>query len=198
MTDAGPHGLHGRTVNAPTRGVIGANWDGTQVAFPLAPEQYGAIAFHEDDLEDAGWDVDFAFQVPVDLRSGLYAVRLTAADAIDYVPFYVRPAFGAKAAPVLFLVPTNTYLAYANERLFDGMQTNPEFVEKTTDHAVSLTDREYFMLAHPELGSSVLRQTPGRHRYLLLLSPPPDLHHALPVHQLDQRLHSPLLRPTCT
>ncbi|MEA2598422.1 MAG: hypothetical protein QOF01_4891 [Thermomicrobiales bacterium] len=160
VSDGGPNGLNGRTVNAPMRAVVGANWDGSQAAFRLAPEQYGAIAFHEDDLEDAGWDVDFGFEVPGDLRSGLYAARLTAGETIDYVPFYVRPGAGAPTARVLFLAPTNTYLAYANERLFLGLESDPEFLEKSTDHKVVWTEREYFMLAHPELGSSVYDKHP--------------------------------------
>lgn len=155
VTDASPNGRHGETVNAPARAVIGANWDGREVDFRLAPHQYGAIAFHEDDLEDAGWETDFVFTVPVDLPSGLYAVRLTAGEAIDYVPFYVRPAAGSPTSPVLFLAPTNTYLAYGNERLFHSIENDPEFVEKSTDYEVHLTERERFMDAHPELGSSV-------------------------------------------
>jgi N,N-dimethylformamidase len=155
VTDTSPHGRHGRAVNAPARAMIGANWDGSEVDFRLAPDHYGAIAFHEDDLEDADWETDFVFAVPVDVRSGLYAARLTAGDAVDYVPFYVRPAAGRPTAPVLFLAPTNTYLAYGNERLFHGIETDPEFVEKATDYAVKLTAHEHFMDAHPELGSSV-------------------------------------------
>ena len=55
--DRSPHGHHGRTVHRPTRGVTGARFDGTVTSFHEAPEQYGAIHFHRDDLEDAGWDV---------------------------------------------------------------------------------------------------------------------------------------------
>jgi N,N-dimethylformamidase len=160
VTDTSPNGRHGQTVNAPARAMIGANWDGSEVAFRLAPDRYGAIAFHEDDLEDADWNTDFVFEVPVDLPSGLYAARLTAGHAIDYVPFYVRPAAGGPTAPVLFLAPTNTYLAYANERLFHGIENDPEFVEKATDYDVKLTVHEHFMDAHPELGSSLYDKHP--------------------------------------
>src|SRR5262249_25955205 len=74
-------GLHGRAVNTPMRAVTGHNWTGEVVVPALAPEQYGAIHFHEDDLEDAGWEADFELTVPEGLKSGVYAARLTAGDA---------------------------------------------------------------------------------------------------------------------
>ena len=51
-----------------------------------------------------------SFQVPTDLKSGVYGARLTAGGSEDYVPFFVRPANGASLAKILFLVPTNSYL----------------------------------------------------------------------------------------
>src|SRR5581483_2184009 len=81
VRDTGPHGLHGVIVNQPGRGVVGANWDGSEVVFRLKPEHYGAIAYHEDDLEDCGWEVDFAYELPADLPSGLYAARMSAGDS---------------------------------------------------------------------------------------------------------------------
>ena len=78
VTDRGPFGLHGRTVNAPMRAVTGRAFSGRATTYLLAPEEYGAIFFHDDDLEDAGWEVDFSWQVPDDLASGVYAVHLTA------------------------------------------------------------------------------------------------------------------------
>jgi N,N-dimethylformamidase len=135
--------------------MIGANWDGRETNFRLAPDHYGAIAFHEDDIADCGWSVDVELAVPADLKSGIYAVRLVAGDANDYLPFYVRPAAGAAANRVLFLAPTNTYLAYANERLHVGMDADSEFVQKCTSYEIKLGPRVDFMDAHPELGSSV-------------------------------------------
>ena len=46
--------------------------------YRLAPGEYGAIHFHEDDLDDSSWDVDFELRVPADLKSGVYAARLQA------------------------------------------------------------------------------------------------------------------------
>ena len=98
----------------PTRGVTGHSWTGRESHFNRSPEQYSAIHFHDDDLDDAGWEVDFEYQVPASLRSGVYALRLRSGNGEDYIPFYVRPGEGAVRAPVAFLAPTFTYLAYGN------------------------------------------------------------------------------------
>ena len=55
ISDVSGHRLHGTTVNLPTRAVTGYNWKGDEVDFRRVPEQYGAIHFHDDDLDDANW-----------------------------------------------------------------------------------------------------------------------------------------------
>ena len=45
VTDISGHDRHGVTVNKPMRGATGRNWDGSEMAWPRAPEQYGAIHF---------------------------------------------------------------------------------------------------------------------------------------------------------
>jgi len=106
---------HGTTVNMPMRGVTGRRWTGRSTSFLEEPSHYGAIHFHDDDLDDAGWEPDFELEVPEDLPSGVYAARLRSGDAEDYLPFLVTPPRGTATAPVAFLAPTLTYLAYANE-----------------------------------------------------------------------------------
>ena len=120
-TDSSNNGLHGNTVNRPTRAMKGHNWTANYIDYNMAPQEYGAIHFHDDDLDDARWDVSFEFQVPTDLKSGVYGARLTEGDSEDYVPFFVRPAIGASTSKILFLVPTNSYLAYANNHMYDRM-----------------------------------------------------------------------------
>jgi N,N-dimethylformamidase len=115
VVDVAGRGLHGHTVNMPMRAVTGWNWSGDECDPRHTPEQYGAIFFHDDDLVDAGWDVDFELEIPSTLRSGIYAVRLRADDEEDHVPFFVRPPRGTATARIAFLVPTLSYLAYANE-----------------------------------------------------------------------------------
>ena len=117
VTDASPNSLHGEAINMPAQAMTGHNWKGNETDFRHVPAEYGAIYFHDDDLEDAGWDVDFELKVPDGMRSGVYAARLRAGEgegSEDYVPFFVRPPKGTSSAPIVFLAPTCSYLAYAN------------------------------------------------------------------------------------
>ena len=58
--------------------------------------------------------------IPMDMTSGIYAVKLTAGEPRDdggheaFVTFFVVPPKGTTAAPVAFLASTATYMAYAN------------------------------------------------------------------------------------
>lgn len=117
VTDLAPHGLHGHTINMPARAMTGHNWTGKEANYHHALHEYGAIHFHDDDLDDARWQVDFALTVPITMKSGIYAARLRAGDSEDYIPFVVRPKKGSPTARTVFLMPTNSYLAYANEQL---------------------------------------------------------------------------------
>ena len=116
ISDLSRHGLHGEVVNLPTRGVTGHNWDGQEHNWRHALDQYGAIHFHQDDLYDAGWETDFTFVIPDDLPSGVYAARLRHGSDTDRIPFFVLAPKGTATSPVAFLVPTASYMAYANTR----------------------------------------------------------------------------------
>lgn len=115
IVDRSPYGAHGRSINMPMRAVTGPHWNGDTDRFTDAPVQYNAIHFHEDDLEDAGWTVGFSFTLPAGMPSGIYAARLRADDLEDHLPFLVCPPKGTATAPLAFLLPTYTYIAYANE-----------------------------------------------------------------------------------
>jgi N,N-dimethylformamidase len=117
VPDFSGNGRDGKAINLPMRAVTGHRWTGEETDYKLAPNQYTAMHFHDDDLEDAGWKTDASFRVPEGLRSGIYAAHLEAGDAEDYVPFFVRPRNGAPTARVAVLLPTFTYLAYANEHV---------------------------------------------------------------------------------
>src|SRR5262245_30909503 len=112
--DVGPSGLHGELVNLPARAMIGSTWTGVEMCWRHGPDQYGAIHFHDDDLYDCGWATDFTYTVPDGLRSGVYAVRLRAGDVEDMIPFFVRPPRGRSTADACVLMPTFTYIVYAN------------------------------------------------------------------------------------
>ena len=115
IRDDGPSGLHAVGVNRPIRGMTGWNWTGREDSFRLGPSQYGGIAFHDDALIDCGWKAALDYEVPADLPSGVYALRVRCGGAEDHVPFFVRAA--TPKARIAVLMPTFTYLAYANEHL---------------------------------------------------------------------------------
>ena len=114
ITDTSARKLNGVAINIPTRALTGHTWTGVEMDFKHARDQYGAIYFHDDDLEDAKWEAGFEFKVPADLKSGVYAARLRTESAEDYVPFFVRPKKGSATARIAFLVPTFSYLAYGS------------------------------------------------------------------------------------
>ncbi len=124
----------------PARAVKGARWDGSTQRWTDDPSQYAAIHFHADDITDAGWEPDLEWEVPADLPSGLYAVRLTTATSEDHAVFYVRPRPGARRAPILFLASTATYLAYANQYL---------------SFSRNRTASDAYFLSRPEVGKSL-------------------------------------------
>jgi len=114
IVDTGPLKLHGRAVNLPTRAVTGSGWNGSEHCWRHAPSHFAAIHFHDDDLLDCGWQTDFELEVPADLASGLYAMRLEADGHVDDIPFVVAPPRGARRADLCLVIPTFTYVVYAN------------------------------------------------------------------------------------
>ncbi len=149
VTDVSGNGRHGETVNLPTRGVGGSNWAGQTDNWQQQTEQYGAIHFHDDDVDDARWRTSFTLIVPNDWRSGCYAARLRADDAEFYVPFVVRTPIGQESDVVLLLA-TATYGAYANLRLRVVFPWN----ELIHGRLTVLDDTDLLMLRFPEIGAS--------------------------------------------
>ncbi|MBV9517253.1 MAG: N,N-dimethylformamidase large subunit [Hyphomicrobiales bacterium] len=120
ISDVGPQARHGRLVNLPMRAVVGARWSGREMCWRHAPEDYAAIHFHDDDLEDCAWQPDFNWTVPPGLKSGAYAFHLTCETGEDWLPFYVLPPRQGPFAPIAFLASTFTYQAYANHARGNG------------------------------------------------------------------------------
>ncbi len=114
IIDLGTNQLDGELINLPTRGVKGSNWSGEEMCWRHAPEQYGAIHFHDDDIYDCGWETDFSFTVPENMRSGVYAARLQYGDLEDMIPFFVVPKLDQPQSDLCVLIPTFTYIMYGN------------------------------------------------------------------------------------
>jgi N,N-dimethylformamidase len=154
--DLSRNARHGETVNLPARAMKGWNWTGAAMDWKSAPEQYGAIHFHEDDLYDAGWQEDFRLEVPHDLKSGIYAARLRSGDDEDHIPFFVRPprsngARGKRTADIAFLAPTASYMAYAN----DANSFSSPGAQMVAGRLVVLQPNDLHLMVHPEYCASL-------------------------------------------
>lgn len=158
IQDSSGHGRHAVAVQMPTRAVTGPSWNGQVLDHTQCPEHYDAIHFHEDDLEDAGWAPSLELKIPDGWSSGIYAICLTDGQSEEQIPFYVRPV--APIAPILFLAPTNTYLAYGNERT--GNDDAGDALQGMRDTAGVPDPLDGYLNAHPELGLSLYdRHTDG-------------------------------------
>ncbi|ABO59559.1 large subunit of N,N-dimethylformamidase (plasmid) [Burkholderia vietnamiensis] len=152
--DRGPFSLPGHFYNLPHRAVSGVRWNGEAYRWSECPEQYAAVHFHDDDLYDAAWETDFSFRLPTGLKSGVYAVRLFSDDdpsAEFFVVFCVKAATNERRKSVCFVMPTGSYMAYANHRL--GID-----ISETEIGAGQLlqVDRHHLHLqARPEVGLSL-------------------------------------------
>ena len=101
---------HGLLINAPSRAVTGYDWNAKHNDWTRASKGYGAIHFHDDDLDDAMWDTTFQLALPKTLRSGCYGLYLDDGETTDFVPFFIRPDSNAEKIPsVALIIPTFTY-----------------------------------------------------------------------------------------
>jgi N,N-dimethylformamidase len=149
--DLSRHARHGETINLPARAMKGWNWNGAEMDWRRAPEQYGAIHFHEDDLYDAGWEEDFRFEVPADFKSGIYAARLRSGDDEDHIPFFIRPPKGKATADIAFLAPTASYMAYAN----DANSFSSPGAQMVIGRLMVLQQQDLHLLQHPDYCASL-------------------------------------------
>ena len=150
VVDVGPHQLHALGHNRPVRALTGWNWNARNDCFRLAPHQYGGIEFHADAVIDSNWKVTRRFNLPENLRSGCYAMRLRGGDgtglAEEYVVFFVRPKTPTGRVALLF--STATYIAYANERFaLDG-----SIVQPMAGQPPIISDADIEMYKNPEFG----------------------------------------------
>ena len=150
IVDRSGNGLDGQTVNLPARAMKGHLWDGTAMSWRYRPAHYGAIHFHDDDLDDCRWQTSFTLTVPDDVRSGCYAAKLTAGDDEDYVPFYVRAKRQGPHADIVYLASTASYTIYGNYH----KQTYSGHSEVMNSGFTVLMPHHIYLSRHPELAGS--------------------------------------------
>ena len=136
----------------PYSAVRGVRWDGRFQGPQQSPAHYTAVHFNSDTLLDAHWEPTTVWPVPDDLASGSYAFRLRANDQEQpsFVSFFVSGA-SRPQHPVAVLLPTFTYLAYANAP--EGMRGEP--VTKVEHPAEMRLDA-----VHPAHGRSIYERHP--------------------------------------
>lgn len=107
--------IHG----APTWAVRGPAWNGDYHDPRSAPEHYAAVHLHEDDRPAFRWPEVFALTIPGQTPSGVYALRVRGAQGRTDIPFIVPPV--QVLGGLVFVLPTLTYQAYANEALPEAL-----------------------------------------------------------------------------
>ncbi len=146
--------------------MTGRLWDGSSHHFGDNPGHYGAAHFHDDDLVDCKWPADFTWDVPPNLPSAVYGLKLVVeanpgepgnlstgpaegpVDADEFIlPLFVTPGATVKRAPVALLISTATYLSYANQR----MSLTPSAILRNPKPRNAA---DAWLLAHPEVGLS--------------------------------------------
>ena len=150
VRDVGGHDLSGVCVNQPARGMTGWNWDCSEECYRHAPQLYGAIHFHDDDLDECGWETDIALTIPDDMRSGVYALRIQQGEAVDRIPFFVIPPRGTATAKIAFLVPTASYLAYANDHIVHDVPV----AQSILGHTSCISEQDFYLYGNLDLGLS--------------------------------------------
>ena len=152
IVDISGGGRDGELVSLPARAMTGFNWEGDVGDWRFAPDQYGAIHFHDDDVYDADWETDFRFDSDPALPSGVYAARLTVPEAPpEHVVFFVCPPLGERGSDICYLAPTASYLAYGNYRVMD---CGPIY-EAFQGRLLVAGPEDLFLNEHPEYGDSL-------------------------------------------
>ena len=155
IIDTSHNVLNGHAINLPARGMTGFNWTADDIVYHHKPDEYGAIHFHDDDIDDSRWDVDFELTIPDDLKSGIYAARLRiggedSSDTEDFIPFIVRPPRNTTTADLALIIPTNSYMAYSN----DNLGTNSVVAQLLAGKVPVMTASDLYLNEHREYGLS--------------------------------------------
>ena len=153
IIDIGPQQLHGELRNMPTRAVTGSTWTGRDMCWRHAPDEYAAIHFHDDDIVDCHWPATHEWVVPLDFRSGSYALLLEAGDARENIPFFIVPPLGKPGAKIAVLMSTFTYVIYQNNARLEWL-TDPGWRQAWQALSKAWNAYPHYPGDHPEFGWS--------------------------------------------
>ncbi len=152
IIDTGNLKFDGFTYNLPARAMKGINWNGTEFNWKLKPSHYSSIHFHDDDIYDSKWKKTFHWKVPSNFASGLYCAHIfDSKNNEDHIPFVIRPSKKNIKNKVVFLLPTASYMAYAN----DHNAVNGYKYEMLMGRLTVLQPEDLFVDQHREYGLSM-------------------------------------------
>lgn len=103
------------TINQPAFCMTSRRWDGSSFDPRLVPSHYDAVHCHDDDMGALQWPASYHLHVPDEAPAGVYAFEVGHDEGAERIVFFITSS--VRRAPLLFLVPTATYLAYADEFL---------------------------------------------------------------------------------
>ncbi|RYP62949.1 hypothetical protein DL771_009513 [Monosporascus sp. 5C6A] len=154
IVDVSDSAFRGSLFNCPARAVTGHDWDASETDWTRASYGYGAIHFHDDDVDDAAWATDFELTLPKDLVSGCYGVVINDEESEDIIPFFVRPNLDQPPTnKVVLIIPTFTYAAYANDRMYDT--SRDVHIDIPGSDSVHRSRHTNILEARPDLGISL-------------------------------------------
>lgn len=115
LVSSGAAALELEAVNLPTFCTTSSRWDGSSFDPRFVSSHYDAIHCHDDDVGPLHWPACFRVSLPRDAVSGVYAFEVEHERGTEQIVFFIVAA--TQRNSLLFLVPTATYLAYADEFL---------------------------------------------------------------------------------
>lgn len=116
LASTGGHGvLFLEAVNQPAFCMTSRRWDGSSFDPRLVPSHYDAVHCHDDDMGSLRWPASYHLHVPAEAPAGVYAFEVGHDGGSERIVFFVTSS--ERRSPLVFLVPTATYLAYADEFL---------------------------------------------------------------------------------
>lgn len=150
VPDLSGNGHHAHAVNRPLMGLVGP---GTGTGEQAART---AVQLSPEDLDDARWPQTCALTIPEDTTSTVLGIRLRTRSQSCVIPMIVRPADPGRA-PLAVILPTFTYLAYANHRQLSEAEYFGDY-SGVTDRRITLSPTDVYLNDHRELGLSLYDQ----------------------------------------
>ena len=140
-------------MNLARRAITGSAYAGWVTSWTDDPSQFAAAHFLRDGLRSSELLARFNDLAASGLHP-LWLLRIPAPGLraeVDLVPFFVRRDERSASRPVMVLVPTATYLSYANSRFW---WEEPILSEAVHDRLVELGPDDQYLMLHEELGPS--------------------------------------------